>query len=294
MRATKVSTTGTTTTANTRTGGPTRPVPSPAIPEARSDHRDAATGHTDRAAHALLAQFVAMPADHPGRPAVRARLIEAYLPLATHLAHRYSRRSEPLDDLIQVASVALIKSVDRYDPARGTAFTTYAIPMILGELKRHFRDKTWNIRVPRPLQELWLRIGPATAELSQQLGHAPTVAELAAHLDVHSDDIAAAIGSGNAYHPPSLNTLTGHPDGTVTQWADLLGSTDPGFDRTEYRVALRPLIAALPARERRIIALHFFHNMNQSQIAGVLGISQMHVSRLLSHAMSALRGGLLT
>jgi RNA polymerase sigma-B factor len=164
---------------------------------------------------------------------------------------------------------------------------------MLGEIKKHFRDKTWNIRVPRPLQELSLRIGPAAADLSQHLGRSPTVAELAAHLGVPDDHIVEAIGSANAYRPPSLNAPISHIDSTDTELADTIGAPDPEIDRAEFRMSLRPLIAALPAREQRIIALRFFGNMSQSQIAAELGISQMHVSRLLTHAMSALRGGLL-
>jgi RNA polymerase sigma-B factor len=244
-------------------------------------------------AEALLARLRDLPADHPDRPEVRARLIENYLPLANHLARRYAHRSEPLDDLVQVAAVALIKAVDGFDHVNGAAFTSYAIPMILGELKRHFRDKTWNVRVPRRLQELSLRLRPATGELAQRLGRSPTVAELAAHLDVRDDDVVEALGSGSAYQPASLNAPAYDADGDATaEWSDLLGSTEPGYLRTDNRMALRPLIAALPAREQRIIALRFFDHMTQSQIAAELGISQMHVSRLLSHALAVLRRGM--
>jgi len=251
------------------------------------------TQRSDAASRALLARFADLPADHPDRPRVRARVIEAYLPLAHHLARRYRGRSEHLDDLLQVAGIGLIKAVDGYDAAHGAAFTSYAIPMILGELKRHFRDKTWSIRVPRRLQELTLLIGPATAQLSQRLGHSPTVAELAAHLEVRDDDIVEALGSANAYHPPSLNAPVTHLDGTRGEWADIIGGPDPAMDRAENRIALRPLIARLPEREQRILALRFFDNMTQSQIAAELGLSQMHVSRLLGNALSMLRTGLL-
>jgi RNA polymerase sigma-B factor len=246
----------------------------------------------DAAAKALIAALADLPADSPDRPRVRQRLIEAYLPLAEHLARRFRNRGEPLDDLVQVACLALVKSVDGYDHSRGAAFTSYAIPMILGELKRHFRDKGWNVRVPRRLQELRLDIGKASGDLAQQLGHSPTVAELAHHLGVGEDDIIEAMESGHAYRALSLHApVAGDESGT--ELADMLGDVDPDLENVENREALRPLIAKLPQREQRIIVMRFFGNMTQSQIAAQLGISQMHVSRLLAHAMGVLREGLL-
>jgi RNA polymerase sigma-B factor len=212
----------------------------------------------------------------------------ADLPLAEHLARRFRNRGEPLDDLVQVASLALVKSVDGFDPGRGAAFTSYAIPMILGELKRHFRDKGWNVRVPRRLQELRLDLGKAVSDLAQQLGHSPTVAELAEHLGVGEDDVVEAMESGHAYRALSLHApIAG--DETGTELADMLGGLDPDLENVENREALRPLIAKLPVREQRIIVMRFFGNMTQSQIAAQLGISQMHVSRLLAGALSYLR-----
>jgi RNA polymerase sigma-B factor len=163
-----------------------------------------AAKEADAAAKALIAALADLPADSPDRPRVRQRLIEAYLPLAEHLARRFRNRGEPLDDLVQVACLALVKSVDGYDHSRGAAFTSYAIPMILGELKRHFRDKGWNVRVPRRLQELRLDIGKSSGDLAQRLGHSPTVAELAEHLGVGEDDIIEAMESGHAYRALSL------------------------------------------------------------------------------------------
>jgi RNA polymerase sigma-B factor len=255
--------------------------------------RSRAAKDAEVAAKALLAALADLPADSPDRPRVRQRLIEAYLPLAEHLARRFRNRGEPLDDLVQVACLALVKSVDGYDHSRGAAFTSYAIPMILGELKRHFRDKGWNVRVPRRLQELRLDIGKAGGDLAQQLGHSPTVAELAAHLGVGEDDIIEALESGHAYRALSLHApVAGDESGT--ELADMLGDLDPDLENVENREALRPLIAKLPQREQRIIVMRFFGNMTQSQIASQLGISQMHVSRLLAHAMGVLREGLLT
>ena len=245
----------------------------------------------DAAAKALLALMAELPAGSPDRPRVRQRLIEAYMPLAEHLARRFRNRGEPLDDLVQMACLALVKSVDGYDHSRGAAFTSYAIPMILGELKRHFRDKGWNVRVPRRLQELRLDIGKAGADLAQQLGHSPTVAELAGHLGVSEDEVIEAMESGHAYRALSLHAPVAGEEAT-TELVDLLGDIDHDLENVEDREALRPLIAALPVREQKIIAMRFFGNMTQSQIAAELGISQMHVSRLLSHALGVLREGL--
>jgi RNA polymerase sigma-B factor len=251
-----------------------------------------AATQAEAAAKALVVRLADLPADSPDRPRVRQRLIEAYLPLAEHLARRFRNRGEPLDDLVQVACLALVKSVDGYDHSRGAAFTSYAIPMILGELKRHFRDKGWNVRVPRRLQELRMGIGKAGGDLAQQLGHSPTVAELAAHLGVGEDDIIEAMESGHAYRALSLHAPVAGDD-SGAELADMLGALDPDMENVENREALRPLIAKLPVREQRIIVMRFFGNLTQSQIAAELGISQMHVSRLLAHAIGVLRTGLL-
>ena len=223
---------------------------------------------------------------------MRDRLIELYVPLAEYLARRLRNRGEQLDDLIQVANLGLIKSVDGYDATRGAAFTSYAIPMIVGELKRHFRDKGWDVRVPRRLQELRLEITKASGNLAQQLGRSPTVADIAAHLGVSEEDVIEGLDSGHAYRALSLQAPVAGEEPT-TELVDLIGDIDPDLENVEDREALRPLIARLPQREQRIIAMRFFGNMTQSQIASQLGISQMHVSRLLSHALGVLRDGLL-
>jgi RNA polymerase sigma-B factor len=246
---------------------------------------------TDGAAAALMTLLADLPADSPDRPRVRDRVIELYVPLAEYLARRFRNRGEPTDDLVQVANLGLIKSVDGYDPARGAAFTSYAIPMIVGELKRHFRDKGWDVRVPRRLQELRLEITRAGADLAQQLGRSPTVADIAAHLGVHEDDVVEGLDSGHAYRALSLQAPV-QGDEAGSELGDLLGEVDPDMQGVEDREALRPLLARLPVREQRIIAMRFFGNLTQSQIAAELGISQMHVSRLLAHALGVLRVGL--
>jgi RNA polymerase sigma-B factor len=236
-----------------------------------------------------------LPAGHPDRAIIRARVIEANLPLAHHLARRYTGRGELLDDLTQVAALALVKAVDGYDPDRQTAFTSYAVPSILGALKRHFRDTAWGVRVPRSAQELAHAVATATAELSQQLGRSPTTADLAEHLNVAVHDVVVAISATQqSYHLASLHTS---PPGTHSADSagvvDLVGDLDPRYARVDDHLLLRPLFAALPLRERRILTMRFFRDMSQAQIAAEIGVSQMHVSRLLTQSLVRLRAGML-
>ena len=222
----------------------------------------------------------------------RHQLVEMHLPLVEHLARRFRDRGEPLDDLIQVATIGLIKSVDRFDLDREVEFSTYATPTILGEIKRHFRDKGWAIRVPRRLQELRLQLSQATNDLSQRNGRSPTVAELAKHLDVEPGDILEGIESAGAYATVSLDA-TDRRDPDAMPVAHTLGSEDEALEGVEYRESLRPLLDKLPPRERSILVLRFFGELTQSQIADRIGISQMHVSRLLARTLVQLREGLL-
>jgi RNA polymerase sigma-B factor len=263
----------------------------PAIEE-HSSTTSRTTRETDAAAKALLTLLADLPAGED-RARVRARLIELYIPLAEYLARRFRNRGEQFDDLVQVANLGLIKSVDGYDATRGAAFTSYAIPMIVGELKRHFRDKGWDVRVPRRLQELRLEITKISGDLAQDLGRSPTVADLAARLDVSEEEIIEGLDCGQAYRAMSLDAPVGSDaDAGQTGLGDLLGGVDPDMETVEHRESLRPLLAKLPAREQKIIAMRFFGNLTQSQIAAELGISQMHVSRLLAQALRILREGL--
>jgi RNA polymerase sigma-B factor len=247
-------------------------------------------GAAAQSAAELLATMAAMPHGHPSRPALRDRAIEAWLPLARHLAHRYSGRGEPTDDLVQTAIVGLIKAVDKFDPERGVDFAGYAIPTIIGEIKRHFRDRTWSVRVPRRLQELRLAITEANSTLTHVLGRSPTVPDIAAHIGVTEDEVLEGLEGARAYNATSLSTpITA--DGS-TELGDTLGGEDREYELAELRVALGPALATLDEREQRILTLRFYGNLTQSQIADKIGISQMHVSRLLTKALGKLRGQL--
>ncbi len=243
-------------------------------------------------ARAMFIELNALPEDDPKRAGIRDRLVRMHLPLVEYLARRFRNRGEPLDDLIQVATIGLIKSVDRFDPERGVEFSTYATPTIVGEIKRHFRDKGWAIRVPRRLQELKLALTKATSELSQKLGRSPTVAEMAAHLKMTEEEVLEGLESANAYSAVSLDAPDSGDDESPAV-ADTLGAEDESLEGVEYRESLKPLLEKLPPREKRILLLRFFGNMTQSQIAAELGISQMHVSRLLARTLTQLRRGLL-
>ncbi|HEX7104560.1 MAG TPA: RNA polymerase sigma factor SigF [Acidothermaceae bacterium] len=247
----------------------------------------------DRArARQLFAQMAALPEGSAQRQAIRDELVETHLPLVEYLARRFRNRGELHDDLVQVATIGLIKSVDRFDLERGVEFSTYATPTIVGEIKRHFRDKGWAIRVPRRLQELKLALAKATSELAQRNGRSPTVAELASYLGMSEEDVLEGLESANAYSTVSLDTPEGG-DSDALAVADTLGVVDESLEGVEYRESLKPLLDRLPPREKRILLLRFFGNMTQSQIAAELGISQMHVSRLLARTLAQLREGLL-
>ncbi|GLY73069.1 RNA polymerase sigma factor SigF [Actinoallomurus iriomotensis] len=246
----------------------------------------------DRArARMLFERLSTLPEGDPERQRIRDELVELHLPLVEYLARRFRNRGEWLDDLIQVATIGLIKSIDRFDLERGVEFSTYATPTIVGEIKRHFRDKGWAVRVPRRLQELKLSLTKAISDLAQREGRAPTVSELAEHLQMSEEEVLEGLESANAYSTVSLDAPdSGDEDAPAV--ADSLGIVDDALEGVEYRESLKPLLEKLPAREKRILLLRFFGNMTQSQIAAELGISQMHVSRLLARTLAQLRDGL--
>ena len=217
----------------------------------------------------------------------RERLVERFLPLARQLARRYGAAGEPLDDLIQVASLGLVKAIDRYELERGTAFSSFAVPTILGEIKRHFRDTGWTLRVPRAIQERRMQVNRAVPALTGRLGRSPTTAEIAAHIDATSEEVVEAIEAAVAYEPVSLDTAPGGEEDDT--WAQSFGSEDPAFELVEYGATLEPALKSLAPRERVILHMRFVEDMTQSQIADKVGISQMHVSRLIRKALEAMR-----
>lgn len=219
---------------------------------------------------------------------LRDALVEENVPLARFLARRFVDRGEPLDDLLQVALLGLLKAVDRFDPALGLRFSTFATPTILGELKRHFRDRGWAVRVPRRVQELHVQLNRLVGLLSQELGRSPTPLEIAERAGVSEEDVLEAMEAGGLYRLVSLDgSLTDDDD--APELSLQLGDDDRGFARVERRVELEELLDVLPDRERHIVLLRYFDGLTQSEIANEVGISQMHVSRLLTRSLEALR-----
>jgi RNA polymerase sigma-B factor len=250
--------------------------------EAARQTRTANRGH----ARELFRQFTAT---HD--PAIREELVGIHMPLVEYLARRFRNRGEPLEDLVQVGTIGLLKAIDRFDLDREVEFSTYATPTIVGELKRHFRDKGWAVRVPRRLQELNLSLTRVIAELSQEIGRSPTVPEIAKKMRLSEEQVLEGLDTSNAYAVVSLDAPAAGED--TPSVSDHIGTEDDSLEALEYRAALGPIIAELPERERRILYLRFFRGMTQSQIAERLGISQMHVSRLLNRTLGVLRERLL-
>jgi RNA polymerase sigma-B factor len=237
----------------------------------------------------LFGQFHDASLPETARIGARDGLVSLHLPLVEHCARRFRNRGEPFEDLVQVGTIGLIKAIDRFEPARGVEFSTYATPTIIGEIKRHFRDKGWAIRVPRRLQELRMQIATTTAELTQALGRSPTPRELAESLGVTVEEIVEGIESSNAYSTLSLDANDdGGEDGGVSM-LEMIGLDDEELEQIEIRESIKPLLEALPSREKRILLLRFFKNKTQSEIAAEIGVSQMHVSRLLSRTLDQLR-----
>jgi RNA polymerase sigma-B factor len=234
--------------------------------------------------HARFEEFA-----RTGDPRLRGELIESHMGLVKHLARGFTDRGEPFDDLVQVGSLALVHAVDRFDPHRGCTFATYASRLIVGELKRHFRDKGWAVRAPRRLQELYLDVVRTTETLGHTLRRAPTVAELASASGVSEHDVRDAIGAGRAYRSVSLDAgIPGDGDG-VGAAAAVVGVEDGGLEEAEWRATLRPHLEGMSRRDRLILRLRFSHGLSQSEIAARVGLSQMHVSRRLRRNLDHLR-----
>jgi RNA polymerase sigma-B factor len=223
-------------------------------------------------------------------PRQREELVERFLPLARQLARRYQRAEEPLDDLIQVASLGLVKAIDRFDAAREVAFSSYAVPTILGEIKRYFRDKTWSVRVPRDLQELALKVDRAVADLSLGLHRAPTVAEIAEKVGAEEEDVLEALEASGAYKATSLEAPRGSSDedGGDTL-GDTMGTEETGFGLAEDRATLEHLMRSITPREREVLRLRFAEDLTQAEIGERIGVSQMQVSRIIRQSIARLR-----
>ncbi|WP_335985681.1 RNA polymerase sigma factor SigF [Glycomyces sp. MUSA5-2] len=239
----------------------------------------------------LFREMAGLDADDPRRAEVRERLVTGHLPLAEHIAQRFSGKGIAKDDLVQVASVGLIHAVDRFDPYQGSDFLSYAVPTVMGEVRRHFRDTSWPMRVPRRLQELRIAVNRAGAELSQRLGRPPTDAELADHLGITEAEVQEGYEARQAYRAVSLDEAP-FADEDAPRIGDAIGGEDAALGLVEDHESLVPLIQELPEREQRILALRYFGDMTQTQIAEEVGISQMHVSRLLHRTLGELREGL--
>ncbi|KAA1420875.1 RNA polymerase sigma factor SigF [Nocardioides humilatus] len=259
--------------------------------EPRASARSAALEATRRENARLFVIFRDPDASAAERDTARDALVRLHLALVDHCARRFRNRGEPFEDLVQVGTIGLIKAVDRFDTERGVEFSTYATPTIIGEIKRYFRDKGWAIRVPRRLQELRMQISSATAELTQSLGRSPTPREIAEKIGCSVEEIIEALESSNAYATLSLDATDDSDDGSQSM-LDAIGIDDAALEQVEIRESVKPLLEGLPAREKKILLLRFFKNMTQSQIAEEIGVSQMHVSRLLTRTLEQLRTSL--
>jgi len=224
-----------------------------------------------------------------GDTRAREELTTRFMPLARSLALRYQRSGEPLDDLLQVASLGLVKAIDRFDPAREIAFSSYAVPTILGEIKRYFRDRTWAVRVPRGLQELSMRVDRVVGGLSEELRRSPSVKEIATTVSASEEEVLEALRAGGAYRAVSFEAPTGGTGEDAATLADSVGVDEHGFDRAEERATLAALLEAVSAREREVLRMRFEDDMTQAEIGAAIGVSQMQISRIIRQALQRLR-----
>ncbi len=271
-----------------------RPTPRAEEPSGRVTAVRAAAGRDNEGAREGISD-AALFARMRGHNDARARelLIERYLPLARRLARRYQRVEEPLEDLVQVASLGLIKAIDRFDHEREVVFSSYAVPTILGELKRHFRDRTWSVRVPRDLQELALRVDRAVTRLSVGKRRSPSIGEIADAVDATEEQVLEALEAAAAYRAGSLDVpRPGQETPGGESLADTLGDEEGGFRQAEQRATLEPLLARISSRERVVLELRFGQDLTQAEIGERIGVSQMQVSRLIRQALARLRVGL--
>ncbi|WP_330255939.1 RNA polymerase sigma factor SigF [Nocardia sp. NBC_00565] len=238
----------------------------------------------------LFTELAELDTDDPHRVALRKELISRCLPLAEHIARKFAGRGENFDDLLQIARVGMVAAVDRFDPDHGASFLAFAVPTIMGEVRRHFRDHTWSVRVPRRLKEIQQTIVPAMDRLSQRLGRTPTAAEIAEELGVDLVEVTQALIARNGYRTSSIDAYTGgDSEYAPTSLLDTLGAEQSEFRTVEDCLVVKPLIAALPERDRQVLMMRFFESQSQIQIAESLGVSQMQVSRILARLLSSLR-----
>ncbi|MFE2580397.1 RNA polymerase sigma factor SigF [Streptomyces sp. NPDC059378] len=235
----------------------------------------------------LFSQLKDLQPGTPEHDRVRGALIEANLPLVRYAAARFRSRNEPMEDVVQVGTIGLINAIDRFDPERGVQFPTFAMPTVVGEIKRYFRDNVRTVHVPRRLHELWVQVNSATEDLTTAFGRIPTTAEIAERLRIGEDEVLSCIEAGRSYHATSLEAAQ-EGDG-LPGLLDRLGYEDPALDGVEHRDLVRHLLVQLPEREQRILLLRYYSNLTQSQISAELGVSQMHVSRLLARSFQRLR-----
>lgn len=238
----------------------------------------------------LFTELAALSADDPQRRILREQIISRCLPVAEHIARKFTGRGENFDDLLQIARVGLVVAVDRFDPDVGSTFLGYAVPTVMGEVRRHFRDHAWAVRVPRRLKEIQTRLGAASEALTQRLGRVPTAREIAAELGSDLAEVTQALIARNAYQTSSLDGGDGDGDTPPTRSAlDTLGAEEPQFEVIDSYLAVAPLLGALPDRERQVLTMRFYRSMSQQEIADQLGCSQMQVSRILAKTLKTLR-----
>lgn len=287
---------GTTTLiAEMTSAGPAHMSPASPTPSASAGSTETASAspYAERRAETMriLTRMNRLPVGDPERERLRNEVIEDHMPYARHIASRYGGRGQVVEDFVQVAYLGLVKAVDNFDPEYGTGFLGYATPMIIGEIRRYFRDATWDVHVPRRMQELTTALRSATERLTRELGRSPSVAEVAEALGVDPEEIAEALDAAEAYTAASLDRpVGGAPEGATL--GELMGGDDVRLDAVVDRESLKPLLAKLDPRDKQILMMRFFRGMTQSQIGDELGVSQMQVSRLLTRILSELRAGL--
>lgn len=248
--------------------------------------------YDDGHAEALLGELESLPEDDPRREAIRSELVRMHLPIIRGIARRYAQYDEPIEDVQQAAMLGLVKAINRYDANRGERFLAYAGPTMTGEVKRHFRDRTWLLRMPRRLQELRLAMRGARRDFFREHNRAPTVPEIAAILGIGEKEAIEVIGTFDAYRPMSLDMPVGDDEEAET-YGDLIGDEDGALEDVVDHIALRPLLNNLPERERMMLLYRFYGNKTQTEIAELMNLSQMHVSRLISRTLATLQDQLL-